>query len=206
MTDKTIINNWTGGGTLQTWADGEWQILYAKDAAGNCITLSLNSSEACRLAYAVSPQPSEQFRRMREYMHAVYELSHPDARADELRQIAGEIECSSRCERCPADQPDRGEFCGFVAADSLRKLATALDLKAKINVEDQPAPSEARLREALNGLHNETRGIISLAEEALRNAVGNTNVNCLLHRLDKADEALTASGGSEAKESDGETR
>ena len=57
MVDKTIINNWTGGGTLQTWTDGEWQILYVKDSAGNCVTLSLNSSEACRLAYAVSPQP-----------------------------------------------------------------------------------------------------------------------------------------------------
>lgn len=84
MVDKTIINNWTGGGTLQTWQDGEWQILYVKDSAGNCVTLSLNSGEACRLAYAVSPQPNEQFKRMREYMHAVYELKYPEASADEL--------------------------------------------------------------------------------------------------------------------------
>lgn len=30
---------------------------------------------------------------------------------------------------------DRGEFCGFVAADDLRKLAAALDLKAKVDAE-----------------------------------------------------------------------
>lgn len=139
MTDKTIINNWTGGGTLQTWKSGEWQILYAKDSAGNVVTLSLNEHEAVRLAYAVSPIPNEQHMHMREHMYAVYELSYPDARADELRQIADEIECTDRCERCPADRPESGEFCGFVAADSLRKLAAALDVKAKVDVE-APAP------------------------------------------------------------------
>lgn len=25
MSDKTVINNWTGGGTLQTWPDGEFE-------------------------------------------------------------------------------------------------------------------------------------------------------------------------------------
>lgn len=135
MTDKTIINNWTGGGTLQTWTDGEWQILYVKDSAGNCITLSLNSSEAAKLAYAISPIPNEQFERLRAANSAVYELSYPKARADELRQIADEIECDSGCEGCSQQKIERGEFCGFIAADSLRKLATALDLKAKVDAE-----------------------------------------------------------------------
>jgi hypothetical protein len=135
VVDKTIINNWTGGGTLQTWADGEWQILYVKDSAGNAVTLSLNSHEAVRLAYAVSPQPTEQFERMRAANSAVYELSYPEARADSLRQIADEIECDGGCEGCGPRKLERGEFCGFVAADDLRKLAAALDLKAKIDAE-----------------------------------------------------------------------
>jgi hypothetical protein len=139
VTDKIIINNWTGGGTLQTWKDGEWQILYAKDSAGNAVTLSLKDHEAVRLAYAVSPIPNEQHAQMREYMYAVHELSYPECRADELRQIADEIECTDRCERCPADRPESGGYCGFVAADSLRKLASALDVKAKVDAA-LPAP------------------------------------------------------------------
>lgn len=137
MVDKTIINNWTGGGTLQTWTDGEWQVLYVKDSAGNCVTLSLNSSEACRLAYAVSPQPNEQFTRMREYMHAVYELKYPEARADELREIANEIDCGGGCEDCTNSRIERGDYCKFIAADRLRTLATALDLKAKAKAEPE---------------------------------------------------------------------
>lgn len=133
MTNKIIINNWTGGGTLQTWTDGEWQILYAKDSAENCVTLSLNSSDAIRLAYAVSPTPSEIFERMRAANEAVYEMSYPEARADELRHIADEIDCGGGCEECSQQKLDRGEFCGFVAADNMRKLATALELKSKID-------------------------------------------------------------------------
>lgn len=137
--NKTIINNWSGGGTLQTWTDGEWQILYAKDTAGNCITLSLNSSEACRLAYAVSPEPGKKFDMMREYMHAVYELKYPAARADELREIANETDCGGGCEECTPGRIERGEFCKFIAADRLRTLATALDLKAKAEAEPEIA-------------------------------------------------------------------
>lgn len=130
MVDKTIIN-WTGGSTLQTWTDGEWQILYAQGPAG-AVTLSLNADQAVRLAYALSPIPGQQFDRMRAANDAVYELSYPEARADELRQIADEIDCGSGgCEGCGPHKQERGEFCGFVAADSLRKLASALDLKAK---------------------------------------------------------------------------
>lgn len=132
MTEKTVINNWNGGGTLQTWADGEWQILYAKDAAGSVITLSLNSNEAARLAYAVSPIPNEQFERLRSANNAVYELSYPEARSDELRQIADEIACGELCEHCTQRSIEDGKFCGFIAAENLRKLADAVDLKAKI--------------------------------------------------------------------------
>lgn len=131
MSDKTIVNNWDGGGTLQTWADGEWQILYAKDSTGSAVTLSLTSHDAVRLAYAVSPIPSEYFERAKAANHAVYELSYPGARADELRQIAKEIDCGGGCEGCGPQKQERGEFCGFIAADSMRSLAAALDLKAK---------------------------------------------------------------------------
>lgn len=125
--NKTVINNFTGGGTLQTWPDGEWQILYAKDSAGNVVTLSLTSHDAIRLAYAVSPIPNEQFERMRAATDAVYQLSYPEARADELRQTADVIDCGGGCERC-----SRGEFCDFVAANNLRDLGKALDLKASL--------------------------------------------------------------------------
>lgn len=137
MSEKTIIN-WTGGGTLQTWTNGEWQILYAKDSAGNCVTLSLTSHDAVRLSYAVSPVPNEQFERLREANSAVQELSYPEARSDELRQVADVIDCGGGCGRCGSQSLDRGEFCDFVAAENLRKLAAALDLKAKI---DAAAPS-----------------------------------------------------------------
>jgi hypothetical protein len=137
VSEKTIIN-WTGGGTLQTWTNGEWQILYAKDSAGNCVTLSLTSHDAVRLAYAVSPVPNEQFERLREANSAVQELSYPEARSDELRQVADVIDCGGGCGRCGSQSLDRGEFCDFVAAENLRKLAAALDLKAKI---DAAAPS-----------------------------------------------------------------
>ena len=141
MSDKTVINNWNGGGTLQTWTDGEWQILYAKDSAGSCVTLSLTSQDAIRLAYAVSPIPNEQFERLRAANEAVYELSYPEARSDELREIANEIDCGGGCEGCSPQKIERGDFCGFVAAGNLRKLAAALDLKAALS--HQPAPVAA---------------------------------------------------------------
>src|SRR6185312_8192423 len=104
-----------GWRNAETWTDGEWQILYAKDSAGNCVTLSLTSSDAVRLAYAVSPTPGEQHERLRAANDAVYELSYPEARADELRQIADEIDCDGGCEGCSPQKLDRGEFCCFVS-------------------------------------------------------------------------------------------
>ena len=137
MVDKTIINNWTGGGTLQTWTDGEWQILYVKDSAGNAVTLSLNEHEATRLAFAVSTQPAKYHGWMREANNALYELKYPEARADELRQIASEIDCGGGCEECTNSRIERGEYCQFIAADRLRTLAAALDLKAKAEAEPE---------------------------------------------------------------------
>lgn len=135
MTDKTIVN-WSGGSTLQTWKDGEWQILYAKDASGNEITLSLADHEAYRFAWALSPAANDYFERMRAATAAVYELSYPEARADSLRQVADEIDCGGGCDKhCGSHTDARGDFCAFTAADDLRKLAAALDLKAKIDAE-----------------------------------------------------------------------
>lgn len=134
MVDKTIVN-WSGGSTLQTWKDGEWQILYAKDAMGHEITISLTDHEAYRFAWALSPAANDYFERARALGEAVYELSYPEARADSLRQIADEVDCDGGCEGCGPQKLERGEFCGFVAADDLRKLAAALDLKAKIDAE-----------------------------------------------------------------------
>lgn len=145
MVDKTIIN-WDGGSTLQTWKDGEWQIVYAKSVNGPEITLSLRDDEAYRLAWAMSPAANDYFERMRAANQAVYELSYPEARADSLRQVAEEIDCDGGCEGCSPQKLERGEFCGFVAAEDLRKLAAALDLKAKIDAASH-APqgnSEAR--------------------------------------------------------------
>jgi hypothetical protein len=139
MTEKTIVN-WSGGSTLQTWKDGEWQILYAKDAAGREITLSLADHEAYRFAWAMSPAANDYFERMRAANSAVYELSYPEARADSLRQIAEQIDCDGGCEGCGPQKQERGEFCGFVAAEDLRKLAAALDLKAKVDAEGPTVP------------------------------------------------------------------
>lgn len=134
MADKTIVN-WNGGSTLQTWRDGEWQILYAKDATGREITMSLADHEAHRVSWAMSPAAEQQFERARAATQAVYELSYPEARADSLRQIAEQIDCDGGCEGCTTQKLERGEFCGFVAAEDMRKLAAALDLKAKIDAE-----------------------------------------------------------------------
>lgn len=135
MVDKTIVN-WSGGSTLQTWKDGEWQILYAKDATGREITLSLTDHEAYRFAWAMSPAANDYFERMRASDKAVYELSYPEVRADFLRQIAEEIDCGGGCDKyCGPQTFDRGDFCGFVAADDMRKLADALDLKAKVDAQ-----------------------------------------------------------------------
>lgn len=172
MSDKTTINNWTGGATLQTWPDGEWQILYAKDSAGSCVTLSLTSQDAIRLAYAVSPIPNEQFERLRAANEAVYELSYPEARSDELRQIADEIDCGGGCEGCSQQKLDRGEFCGFVAADNLRKLAAALDLKAALS--HQPAPVAANASAGPDWkLSDDTKARIAEIDDNLRNAALN---------------------------------
>lgn len=132
VADKTIVN-WSGGSTLQTWKDGEWQILYAKDTTGREITLSLADHEAYRVSWAMSPAAEQQFERARAATQAVYELNYPEARADSLRQIAEQIDCDGGCEGCTMQKLERGEFCGFAAAEDLRKLAAALDLKGQID-------------------------------------------------------------------------
>jgi hypothetical protein len=140
MSDKTIVN-WSGGSTLQTWKDGEWRILYAKDATGREITLSLADHEAYRVSWAMSPAAEQQFDRARAAAQAVYELSYPEARADSLRQIAEEIDCGGGCDKhCGPHTFDRGDYCSFAAAEDLRKLAAALDLKAKIDAEGVAVP------------------------------------------------------------------
>lgn len=132
MTDKTIIN-WSGGSTLQTWKDGEWQILYGKDVTGREFTFSLADHEAYRFAWSLSPAANDYFGKMRAANKALYELSYPEARADGLRQIADEIDCGGYgCEGCGPHKQERGEFCGFIAANELRDLATALDLKVSL--------------------------------------------------------------------------
>lgn len=132
MTDKATINNWDGASTLQTWtaADGK-QMLLARDVAGFSVLIGLRDWEACRLAFAVSPEPSKIQERARAYMQAVYELNYPEARASMLREVADEIGCDGGCEGCTPGAIERGDFCKYVAAEDLRNLATALDLKVE---------------------------------------------------------------------------
>lgn len=134
MTDKTVIN-WNGGSTLQTWKDGEWQIVYGKDASGNAVTFSLRDDEAYRFSWAISPAAGMYFDKMRAAQDAVYELSYPEARAEQLRQIADEIDCGGGCEDCTPTSVERGDYCRFVAAADLRKLAAALETKASVDAE-----------------------------------------------------------------------
>lgn len=143
--NKTVVN-WNGGSTLQTWKSGDWQIVYVKDTTGREITLSLADHDAYRFAWALSPAANDYFEQMRAANSAVYELSYPEARADSLRQVAEEIDCGGGCDKhCGARTFDRGDFCGFAAAEDLRKLAAALDLKAKIDAEGSVAmPMEDR--------------------------------------------------------------
>lgn len=171
--NKTVINNWSGGSTLQTWADGEWQILYAKDGSGSAITMSLTSHDAARLAWAVSPLMDEHAKRSREYRDAAYELSYPEARADQLRQIADEVDCGGGCENCSPRKIENGEFCGFIAADDLRKLAGALDVHASLKAAE--IPKIDLLWESVNALggvfdpkDDEQRGFCTAIDKALK--------------------------------------
>ncbi|WBU27517.1 hypothetical protein OOZ54_12515 [Rhodopseudomonas palustris] len=150
---KTVVNNWTGGATLQTWPEGDTVIVYARDAAGTAVQLSLQDWEAKRLAWGVSTFPLQLHEQARAANQALFELSYPDARADELRQIADEIDCGGGCDGCGPAKLDRGEFCSFVAATSLRDLAAALDLKASIAQSTPPAPpTDAAITKIVGGL------------------------------------------------------
>lgn len=72
-----------------------------------------------------------------EARKALHDLSYPDVRAQDLRAIASEVDCDD----CPhmglfeCSKETRGEFCGGAAANGLRKLADALDVKAKADAE-----------------------------------------------------------------------
>jgi hypothetical protein len=50
---------------------------------------------------------------------------------------------------------------------------------------------ERELWNALQALKNEASGCIQLEETALRELLGNTNVNCLRFRIDRAIEVLS---------------
>lgn len=146
MVDKTIVN--TGPHTTaQTWQDGEWTILYVEDGSGSKTTISLRADQAFQLAWGLTPELGRYFDERRAANAAVYELSYPDVRAQDLRRAAAEVDCDSgdcehaRSSGCYLDE--RGEFCGSMAADSLRKLADALDLKAKIAAERQAEDAKA---------------------------------------------------------------
>lgn len=55
--------------------------------------------------------------------------------------------------------------------------------------------AHAALKEALTSLRNEVAGMLGCSEEALRQELGNTNVNCLQRKLDDADKAIHLSDG-----------
>lgn len=131
--NKEIVNIGHGS-KVETWRDGEWQILYA-ESAGSKTTLSLRDHDAWRLAHAMCPSISQYHERARKAGDAVCEMSYPAVRAEQLREIANEIDCGGGCENCSPSRIERGEFCGFIAAEDMRKLATALDLKARIEIE-----------------------------------------------------------------------
>jgi hypothetical protein len=57
-----------------------------------------------------------------------------------------------------------------------------------------------RLVEALRYLRNEISGAIGMAEHEMRQILGNTNVRCLLNRIELADEALAPFQPEPAKE------
>jgi hypothetical protein len=64
--------------------------------------------------------------------------------------------------------------------------------------EEAEARAEA-LGDALRGLQADVKGVLRLEEQAIRELVGNTNVSCIKHWLQAAEDALKASHGSEGE-------
>lgn len=128
------VRNLANGASMKVWRDAEWTILHCKDGSGAQTTISMRSDTAFDIAYALTPELGERHDRYCKARDALYEMEYPEARADDLRRIANEIDCD-HCGECSDQQIERGKFCGFQAAYSLRKLADALDLKAKVSAE-----------------------------------------------------------------------
>lgn len=122
------------GGKVETWTNGKVQVLCVSRGTER-IDVAIPDHEACRLAYAMSPVVGENFDRARKASHALWELSYPASRAQELREVANYLDERDCDEPCSQHDMDRGDFCKCFARDNLRQLADALDLKAKIGVE-----------------------------------------------------------------------
>lgn len=133
MVDKTT-RNLDGDASVSVWRDGEWYILHVK-SGGTETTISLPDHTAFDIAYALTPELGERHKRYCDARDALYNLTYPDIDPLMLRQIANEVDCGD-CDylgrQCPKE--DRGE-CGFQTAEGARKLADALDLKAKVAAE-----------------------------------------------------------------------
>lgn len=129
--------NFSGGrvGVQEQQGSNEnWTILHV-ESGGRTTTTSLRHHEAWDLALMLSPalksRLEELFRNWRAAADANHALTYRATDTELLRSIADERDCGNDCERqggwahCP--MIDRGE-CGFADAESLRNLATGIDL------------------------------------------------------------------------------
>lgn len=128
------IVNLCDGAKVETWTDGDTQVL-AVTNIGCTVMARVPSHDMGRLVWALSPLVGANFERARSAGHALYELSYPAARAEELREIAAQLDEPGCDDPCTQHRLDRGDFCRCFAGENLRKLADALDLKAKVEAE-----------------------------------------------------------------------
>lgn len=123
--------------SVQVSADGDLRHLRVEDISTAVATVVLPAHIAFDVAFALTPELGARHTQLCEARKALYELSYPDVRARDLRAIASEVDCDDcpHMGRSECSKETRGEFCGGTAANGLRKLADALDVKAKADAE-----------------------------------------------------------------------
>lgn len=123
--------------SVQVGVDGDLRVLRVESISGDIATVALAPHVAFDVAFALTPELGARHTQLCEARKALYELSFPDVRAQDLRAIASEVDCDDcpHMGRSECSKETRGEFCGGTAANGLRKLADALDVKAKVDAE-----------------------------------------------------------------------
>lgn len=122
--------------SVQVWAEGDLRHLRVEDISCAVATVVLPAHIAFDVAFALTPELGQRQTDLYEAQKALYELSFPDVRSEDLRAIASEVDCDDCPHRGRSEcSKEMREFCGGASANGLRKLADALDVKAKVDAE-----------------------------------------------------------------------